>query len=65
MGMGVGSGQAGFDAKAYYNSEREQLSIITHEYIAEIAERELLGDRYPEAASTNSVDLSKLTVDKD
>lgn len=47
MGMGMGGGgQVGFDAGAAYKQEREALNIVTHEWIAERAERELLGKSF-------------------
>lgn len=38
-------GQMGFDASAAYKFERENLSIAKHEWVAEKAEKTLLGDR--------------------
>ena len=58
MGMG-GVGQVGFDAGAAYRSEREALGISSHEWIAEKAERELLGDAYPDSSNNNTIDFSK------
>ncbi len=46
MGM---PGQPGFDGNAAFKAEREILGIVNHEWLAEKAERELLGDRYPES----------------
>lgn len=56
MGM---PGQPGFDANAAFAAEREVLGIVSHEWLAEQAERELLGDAYPETASNDQMDLSK------
>ncbi len=47
MGMG-GIGQPGFDAGVAFKAEREALGIHSHDWIAEDAERQLLGDSYPE-----------------
>ena len=52
-------GQPGFDAGAAYKMEREALGIVNHEWIAEDAERELLGDAYPESSGEVTFDLSK------
>jgi hypothetical protein len=57
-GMGGGAGQVGFDAGAAYRAEREALSIAHHDWIAESAERSLLGDAYPDASAVGTVDLS-------
>lgn len=52
-------GQPGFDANAAYKMEREILGIVNHEWIAEKAERELLGERYPEGNDgSDNVDFS-------
>ena len=60
MGMGMmGGGGAPFDAGAAFKNEREILGIVHHEWIAEKAERELLGDAYPDSSSTETIDLSK------
>jgi hypothetical protein len=60
MGMGMGGmGQPGFDAGAAYKMEKEALGIVAHEWIAEKAERELLGDSYPDSSSSVNFDLSK------
>lgn len=58
MSMGM-PGQPGFDAGAAFTAEREALGIVSHEWIAEKAERELLGDAYPESAVNDHMDLSK------
>lgn len=58
MSMGM-PGQPGFDANAAFAAEREVLGIVSHEWLAEQAERELLGDAYPETASNDQMDLSK------
>jgi hypothetical protein len=59
MGMGFMAGnQMGFDASAGYRQERDMLSIVKHEWVAEEQERRLLGDRYPEASAAD-IDLSK------
>lgn len=59
MSMGM-PGQPGFDAKAAFTMEREALGIFQHEFIGEKAERELLGDAYPESTNVNDfVDISK------
>jgi ER membrane protein complex subunit 3 len=58
MGMG-GIGQPGFDANGAYTAEREALGIVSHEWIAEKAERELLGDAYPDNMLQDQVDLTK------
>jgi hypothetical protein len=60
MGMGMASmGQPGFDAGAAYKMEREALGIVSHEWIAEQAERELLGENYPDSSASDIYDLSK------
>lgn len=60
MGMGMGGGQQmGFDAKTAYKSEREALGIAKHQWLGDLAERKLLGARYPEEASAAAIDLSK------
>lgn len=59
MGMG-GIGQPGFDAGGAFTAEREAVGIAKHEWLAERAERELLGDAYPEATNGGEqMDLSK------
>lgn len=60
MGMGMGGGQQmGFDAKAAYKNEREALGIAKHEWLGDRAERQLLGERYPEDSTASEIDLSK------
>jgi hypothetical protein len=60
MGMGMmGGGGAPFDAGAAFKAEKEIMGIVNHEWIAEKAERELLGDFYPEQATGDAYDLSK------
>ncbi len=59
MGMGMGgAGQVGFDAGAAYRQEREALSIAPHDWVAESAERTLLGDSYPDSTTSGTFDLS-------
>jgi hypothetical protein len=58
MGMGGGP-QMGFDASAAYKNEREALGIAKHEWVGDRAERQLLGDAYPEDHSSATIDLSK------
>lgn len=59
MGMGMGGpAQVGFDAGAAYKNEREALGICAHDWIAEKAERQLLGDAYPEVGEA-PLDLSQ------
>lgn len=55
----MGGGGAPFDAGAAFKAEREILGIVNHEWIAEKAERELLGDSYPEQGTGDAYDLSK------
>lgn len=67
MGMGMpgagGPGQMGFDAGAQYKNEREALGIAKHEWVAEKAERELLGDAYPDSLDPHAhIDLSNLNI---
>lgn len=63
MGMGMGGpSQVGFDATAAFKNEREALGISAHDWVAEKAERELLGDMYPDSSTDNEVDLSKLSM---
>lgn len=54
-----GVGQPGFDAAAAFTAEREAVGISKHEWLAERAERELLGDAYPESTAGDHMDLSK------
>ena len=50
----------GFDASAAYKRERDMLGIARHEWVAEEAERTLLGDRYPSDSDVQAqIDLSK------
>lgn len=59
MSMGM-PGQPGFDGNVAFKNEREILGIVNHEWIAEKAERELLGDRYPENNdNSDRVDFSR------
>ncbi len=62
MGMGGAGGgsQMGFDASAVFKNERESLGITRHEWLADQAEKDLLGDLYPDPHSTGTpVDLSR------
>jgi len=61
MGMG-GPGQVGFDAAGFYKNEREALGILKHEFVADQAERQLLGDKYPEDFHVSTIDLSNFTI---
>lgn len=54
-----GMGQPGFDAGVAYKAEREALGIHSHDWFAEQAERDLLGENYPETALAETFDLSK------
>ena len=56
--MGGGAPQMGFDAKAAFKQEREFIGIVKHEYVGEKAERQLLGDLYPDPHSAGPIDLS-------
>jgi len=58
MGMGGGAGQMGFDASAAYKQEKESLGIMKHDFVGEKAERQLLGDLYPDPHSGAPIDLS-------
>lgn len=58
--MGGGQQQMGFDASAAFKQEREFLGIMKHEYVGEKAERQLLGDMYPDPHSAGPIDLSGL-----
>lgn len=60
MGMGMGGvGQVGFDASAAYKGEKEALGIAKHEWVGARAEKQLLGDAYPEEHPAAAIDLSK------
>ena len=60
MGMGMGgAGQVGFDAAAAYKGEREALGICKHQWVGDMAEKHLLGERYPEQNLSAPIDLSK------
>ena len=60
MGMGMGgAGQVGFDATAAYKNEREGLGIVRHQWLGDRAERQLLGEGYPEEQQAAEIDLSK------
>lgn len=67
MGGGMGApGQMGFNASAAFESEREVLKLYKHSWVqAEIAEKQLLGDKYPtkhvKTATANLLDMSKLS----
>ena len=60
MGMGGMGGPQGFDASNVFKQQREMLSISKHEFAGDIAERQLLGSRYPtgEESAYDSIDLS-------
>jgi hypothetical protein len=45
--------------KTAYKGEREALGIAKHEWLGDKAERQLLGDRYPDDAAAAAIDLSK------
>lgn len=54
-----GQAQVGFDANAAYKNEREALAIVAHEWVAEKAERTLLGDSYPDSSSETAFNMDK------
>eukprot|EP01034_Spumella_vulgaris_P037532 gene37532-46304_t len=58
-GAGGGGNPMGFDASAAFKNERESLGITRHEWLADKAEKDLLGDLYPDPHSTGPVDLSR------
>jgi len=66
MGMGMmgGGGGQGFDAKGAYSQHREVVEITRHEFdkTVDAAERQLLGDRYPEACSSGDINLSSFGI---
>jgi hypothetical protein len=63
MGMGMNGGaQVGFNASAAYKSEREALGIVAHDWLAEHAERELLGDAYPDQGEHIHINLDNLSM---
>jgi len=49
MGMGMGGGGGGgFDAKAAFQRERKEINnVANHDFVGDMAEKQLLGDRYP------------------
>eukprot|EP01032_Pedospumella_encystans_P013148 gene13148-15154_t len=60
MGMGMGGAQQmGFNAEAAYKNEKEALGIAKHQWVADSAEKQLLGARYPEESTGEAIDLSK------
>lgn len=63
MQMSMGQSQ-GFDASAGYNNEKAMLDLTKHEWVADKAERELLGDRYP-GGGIDLLDMSRLKGDRD
>lgn len=66
MNMGMGGNPMSFDASNAYRVEREALGIAKHTWIADEAEKRLLGDAYPTDAmnslygGTSSIDGNKL-----
>lgn len=64
MGMGmVGGNQMGFDAKAAYKFEYDNLSFMKHEWSSNKAEKVLLGARYPNEIYSD-IDVSDLNFSK-
>jgi len=62
MGGGMGGGGMGFDAASAFRHERELLKLNKHVFTGDQAEKDLLGDRHPSAASSSGLlDLSSMT----
>jgi hypothetical protein len=59
--MGAGVGQIGFDGNAAFRQERELLNIVKYNFEGDLAEKRLLGERYPDmqVGARAHIDLSR------